>query len=158
MIINKLKLIKNNADHTTQETKEIIYISYMTVLQHLYMYKQITIMFGSVNLTEKKSNDSRFHLLTCNKNIVFLKRMIKVMKNGLFTTMYSKKVLEIKWATIKHCKCLSASEESDAVYLVGLEGYCVRVPSAKIRYVSWQVLFSIHLIKGSSQWKASRIG
>jgi len=63
------------------------------------------------------------------------------------------------WATINRSKSRSASEESDAVYLVGLEGHCVlRTPSIQPDDKFGQVLFPIRPTKGSNRWKASGIG
>jgi len=55
-------------------------------------------------------------------------------------------------ATMNHSKGQSASEEGDAVYLVGLEGHCVlRTPFTQPNDKFGQILFPFRPTKGSNR-------
>lgn len=62
----------------------------------------------------------------------------------------------MKWATANQSKSYSVSEEGDAVHLVGLEEhYVLKASFTKSESVEFCSQFD--WLKGSNQWKASRI-
>lgn len=107
---------------------------------------KFSIMWFSVQMQQKR------------KMTHFWKEQTQAIENGLFATMEWKR--SWRWLiTVNHSRSWSASKEGDVAYLAWLEGHCLLRSQFRISNVEFrQVLFPVRLIKGSSQWKASKIG
>jgi len=94
----------------------------------------------------------RDSLFKHNENDPFLKRIIGRWKMDCLHQYGTKKILgKTIWATINRFKGRPASEEGDAVYLIGR---VLRTPSTQPNDKFGQILFPIRPIKGSNRWKA----
>lgn len=66
-----------------------------------------------------------FSLLKRKKTSYFWKKRPAAMKNGLFITMWSEKVLtKSKWLTVNDSENWSTLEDSHVVHVVNLKVYC----------------------------------
>jgi len=122
-----LTLIENNPRHTTRNIAEIFHISHMSVIRHLKTLGYINRYDVWVSQFDGKNlMDCIFicdSLLKRNENNPFLKR-ITGEKWIVYINVEQKRGKMI-WAIINRSKGRSASEESDVVYLVGLEEHHV---------------------------------
>jgi len=88
-----------------------------------------------------------------NENDLFLKRIITGDEKWIvYINVERKRSWGKRYEPPLIAKSRFASEESDAVYLVGLEGHCVlRIPSTQLDDKFGQILFPITPTKGSNR-------
>jgi len=117
-------------------------IRHLKTFGHLKTYINRYDVWVPHNLTEKKFNGPHFHLRffaqTQRKWSIFETNNHGRCKMDCLHQCGTKKILgKTIWATINRSKGRSASEEGDAVYLVGLEGHHVlRTPSTQPKIIN----------------------